>query len=77
MHVRQELLRSASATGEHCTWRSNQARYLVANGGEVVATCVDIVDTGATVTSSLSSTRHAGADAAFPLRRPASHRRPR
>jgi diaminopimelate decarboxylase len=46
MHVRQELLAFRQRDGRALHLEIEPGTYLVANGGEVVATCVDIVDTG-------------------------------
>jgi len=46
MHVRQELLAFHQRDGRALHLEIEPGTYLVANGGDVVATCVDIVDTG-------------------------------
>ena len=46
-HVRDELIGVPRARRPaRCTWRSSPGTYLVANAGAVVATCIDVVDTG-------------------------------
>ncbi len=77
-HVQAELQAFRERDGRALHLEIEPGTYLVANAGTIVATCVDVVDTGrAGYLLRQARHRHARGDAALALRRPASDRRPR